>query len=275
MSGSSKLQLRWIWVSVYIISGCLTATHILFAALGNLPHGFSFAGFGAACFVGAGLAALQSGGASAVESSIAALLVGVLNLAILVFAVKLDGHAPIERISAPLSTTFLCFAGALAGGRVGSRIYRQPLDSRTSLRLAITAVLVLVGATATHFAVLVVVGEFVPALAIILGILLFFTTPAIAGAALQMASRDDVTRAFGVGIVLALLAVIAAVTVHPYGLHNPVKLIILAVSFLVFGAITLLLVIPGVLVAKNTESWLAETTAPLPQAVLRSQRSSK
>ncbi|MCP4501363.1 MAG: hypothetical protein GY822_15500, partial [Deltaproteobacteria bacterium] len=37
MGIARHLQLRWIWLSVYLIAGCLSSAYIVFALLDSLP----------------------------------------------------------------------------------------------------------------------------------------------------------------------------------------------------------------------------------------------
>jgi hypothetical protein len=270
MRSSQPLQVRWIWVSVYIISGCLFLAYSAFAAIDALPNGVFYTGFAGAGFVGAMLATAHSGGASVTETSIAAVVVGLLHLGLLIFGFGSDASDVLPQLAEPLSTTFVCFVGALAGGQLATR--GRALQSAESLpRLSTTAMLVLIGATASHAAALVILGSVSAPLALSLGIFLLFTTPAIAGYALQLATSKDVTPAFLYGIAAAGLASLLLLVAHHFAFdwHLFCKGIMFAAFIALFGGFTLVLILPGILVAQTSGSKHPPRGARLPKALAR------
>ncbi|MCP4449065.1 MAG: hypothetical protein GY811_27580 [Myxococcales bacterium] len=271
MASSQRLQLRWVWLSLYIISGCLFLAYVAFAAMDALPGGVFYMGFGGAGFVGAIVASAHSGGANVAETSIAAVLVGILHLGLLVFQVEPGTAAIIPRLAEPLSTIFVCFAGAFAGGQLGSRGQGLAQAQESMPRLAATALLVLIGAIASHVTALVVLGGICASPTLILGVFLFFTTPAIAGYALQRSTGRDVTSAFLFGIATAGLAILALLVLLPtaYDWNLVWKGILFMFLFIVTGGFTLVLVLPGILIAQTSEARQTQRRTRLPRACIR------
>ncbi|MCP4444971.1 MAG: hypothetical protein GY811_06450 [Myxococcales bacterium] len=265
MGIARHLQLRWIWLSVYLIAGCLSSAYIVFALLDSLPSGIFFAGFGGACFIGAFLTTLHAGGARVAESGIAALAIGALNLAFLLVAARGDTVVALDRFSVPLSTTVICFAGALAGGQLGARRQWHDHVADSRLRLAITALLVLIGAGATHAGMIVVVAFFVPTLWMLfagISIMLFFITPAVAGAALQLSTKKDVTPAFAYGSGSLAVAFLVPLLLEPYALANPGKVIAMTLLLALGTFVTVVLVAAGASLAEHPSNGQPATTVP-------------
>ncbi len=270
MDNSKPLMLRWIWLSVYIIAGCLSLAYIILALLDTVPSGIFYAGFGGACFVGAYLATLHSGGSSVVESSIGALLIGLLNLIFLVFAVGSDEVTALEKLSAPLSTTVVCFAGALSGGQLASRNHVHARVSESKIRMATTAFLVLLGATATHIAFVALAAFGSEGLAMFLGVLLFFTTPAIAGYAFQLSTKANVTPPFAVGIAAAAISILLLMMLDPYASVNFQRIIVVS-AFLFFGSlVALVLISAGAAIARGSTN--GQGPQVVPEAVVVAHR---
>tara|TARA_R110002096_G_scaffold77896_11_gene183486 strand:+ start:10701 stop:11552 length:852 start_codon:yes stop_codon:yes gene_type:complete len=274
MVSSQPLQLRWIWLAIYSISGCLILAYAAFAALGVLPSGVFYVGFGLAGFVGALIAAAHSSGAGVVETSIAAVLVGLLNLTLLVFGLAVNSsHSPeiLPQLAEPLSTTFVCFVGALAGGQFANRRTTAQSERETLPFLSFTAIVTLVGASASHAAVIAILASASTTLASILGIFLLFTTPATAGYALQLTTARNVTSAFvwGITAVGGLAFLVCAALAFGYGWDAYAKSLLCGGLLGLFGGLTLVFILPGICFADTSRRKQALRGTRLPKAFAR------
>lgn len=235
-----------------------------------LPGGVFYAGFAGAGFVGAVVATAHSDGASVAEASIAAVFVGILHLGILLF-----GGTPstgiLPQLAEPLSTTFVCFAGAFAGGKLAVRPNNTKSERESASRLATTAILVLVGAAACHASLLVILETVSTPLALSLGIFLFFTTPAIAGYAMQLTTRNDVTSGFAYGIGAASIVFVALLMLQPQSFTWNVlcKGILFSSLLALTGGFTFVLCLPGILWAQTSKRRAEQRARELPQAYAR------
>lgn len=210
------IQARWIWVTVYTIAGALALTHLAFLLFDALPSGIFYAGFGFSSLVGAALANRQSRGGRLVEGIIAAVVIGLLQLSILVLNSPAYELGAIEKLRAPLSTTIVCFAGAVAGGRLGARWHlRSGNSSPSTMHLTAMAVLLLIGTQATHTLILVVLEHFFLAKGplVALAIIMFIGAPAMAGMSLQLVAKRDVTGPLARAAVVIGLVALALINI--------------------------------------------------------------
>ena len=201
----STIRFRWILVAVYTMVGALALVHLLFLSLDALPGGLFYAGFGLSSLIGAALASRQSRGTSLVEGMIAAVIVGLVQLVILLIRAPMDELSFMTQIRAPLSTTFVCFAGALAGGRLGalSKVVARE-DGKPPWHLTAMATLLLIGTLAGHVLMILPLSYLLPprGLLIFVAVVLVISSPAVAGLSLQLVAKRDVLGAFTRAVIV-------------------------------------------------------------------------
>lgn len=267
MTSARPLQLRWVWVSTYLIAGCLATAIAAGVWLDGLHLGAFYFGFAGAGFAGAVIATAHSRGARSRETGIAAVLVGLLHLLMVLFESRPSTEAIAPYLSEPLSSAFVCFAGALAGSRLTLPRRAAFWFTSSRARLVVSSLLVMVGATYAHFEVIVFVSAFSEALSLGAGILLMFATPSLAIYVLQLVTKEDLTTHVATSFLLGASVVVAA-----FYASGASVIASLWISFMlfVFGGITYVLTLPGLTVGKTSPLREDMPAAPLPEAIVRS-----
>lgn len=266
MTSVRPLQLRWVWVSTYVIAGCLVTALATAVWLDSLPVGAFYVGFGGAGFVGAAIATAHSRGARSRETGIAAVIVGLLHIVMIVFQSRPNSEAVAPFLTEPLSTTFVCFVGALAGSRLTLTHRAAGWFAESRARLVLSSLLVLVGATYTHLEVIIFLSAVSEALALGAGILLMFATPSLAIYVLQLVTKEDLTTPVAASFVVGATGIVAA-----YYSTGTSLIACLWISFMlfVFGGIAYVLTLPGLTVGKTSLLRDQVPVAALPEAVAR------
>lgn len=244
-----QLNLGWIWVALYTMAGAFTLMHLFAHFAIQTPHLFNL---GAAGFLGATFVSRFSDGRALKECLLAALALAFG----LVVVSSLPHHelaiAEAATYTRMLSSMLVVVSAALGGSRLGAIWARRVAYEGRTISGAVLAAVVLVGALVCHVALIAIFEEVSHGLAVFLILLSIITTPAFAGAALQLSQTEPVEGQMGLGIALiaAVFLILIGLEVHSLG-----TLFLISIGFLGIGATIYSITLPGVFAVRSSSRW--------------------